>query len=101
LFNLIGHFKREVTRHEAPRLSTLRTKVLVVGGLLGSKGRQKVLRLGLRDRWRERFIGLLEHIAALPFPTLAPFTNSLKNPNPKPWKPRRSTPRRGFALALN
>jgi hypothetical protein len=101
LFNLIGDFKREVTQDEAPRLSTLRTKVLVIGAMLGSEGRQKVLRLGLRDRWRGRFVSLLERIAALPFPTVARFTDYLKNPSPRPWKPRRSTLPPGLALALN
>jgi hypothetical protein len=88
LFNLIADFKREVTQDDAPRLSTLRTKVLVIGGILGAEGRHTVLRLGLRDPWRHRFAALLERIIALAFPTVAQFTDYLKNSPPRPWKPR-------------
>jgi hypothetical protein len=52
LFNLMADFKREVTRDQAHRLSTLRMQVLVIGAILGREGRYTVLRLGLRDRWR-------------------------------------------------
>jgi hypothetical protein len=44
---------------------TLRTRLLVIGAISGADGRQKVLRLGLRGRWRKRFAALLERIAAL------------------------------------
>jgi Transposase DDE domain group 1 len=101
LFNLIGDFKREVTQDAAPRLSALRTKVFIIGGILGSEGHHKLLRLGLRDRWRERFVDLLDRIATLAFPTVAQFTQYLKNPSPKPWKPRRSNRPPGLALGLN
>jgi Transposase DDE domain group 1 len=52
LFNLMADFKREVTRDQAHRLSTLRMQVLVIGAILDREGRYTVLRLGLRDRWR-------------------------------------------------
>src|SRR5215469_15492674 len=71
LFNLIAEFKREVTEDQAPRLSTLRTKVLVIGAILGREGHHTVLRLGLRERWRQRFTTLLERIAALAISTVA------------------------------
>ena len=86
LFNLVAQFKREVTQDEAPRLSTLRTKILVIGAIIGSEGRQTVLRLGLRDRWRQHFAILLERIAGLAISTVAQFT---KNIGLRPWKPRR------------
>jgi hypothetical protein len=89
LFNLIADFKREVTQDEAPRLMTLRTKVLVIGAILGAEGRHPVLRLGLCDRWRQGFAKLLERLAALAFPTVAQFADYLKTPSPRPWKPRR------------
>src|SRR6266436_7728290 len=79
LFNLVAEFKRDVTQDEAPRLSTLRTKVLVIGAIMGSEGRHAVLRLGLRDRWRQHFAVLLERIAALAISTVAQFTDNLKN----------------------
>jgi hypothetical protein len=90
LFNLIAEFRREVTQDEAPRLMTLRTKLLVIGAIRGAEGRQPVLRLGLRGRWRQRFDGLLQRIAALAVSTVAQFTDDQQNPLPKPWKPRQS-----------
>src|ERR1700739_3208491 len=75
LFNLIADFKRDVTQDQAPRLATLRTKVLVIGAILGRDGRHNVLRLGLRERWRQRFAALLQRIAALAISTVAQFTD--------------------------
>jgi len=89
LFNLIADFKREVIQDPAPRLSTLRTQVLVIGAILGREGRHTVLRLGLRKRWRQRFAALLQRIAALAISTVAQLTDYAKNPAPRPWKPRR------------
>src|SRR6266849_7239970 len=37
LFNLIADFKREVTQNEAPRLMTLRTRLLVIGAIRGAR----------------------------------------------------------------
>ena len=88
LFNLLAEFKHEVTQDEAPRLMTLRTRLLVIGAIRGAEGRQPVLRLGLRGHWRQRFAALLQRIAALAVSTVAQFTNDQKNPPPKPWKPR-------------
>lgn len=88
LFNLIADFKREVMQDESPRLMTLRTQVLVIGAILGAEGRYRVLRLGLRDRWRQRFAALLQRIAARAITTVAQFADYLKNPTPRPWKPR-------------
>jgi len=61
-------FKREVTQNEAPRLMTLRTRLLVIGAIRGADGRQQILRLGLRGHWRQRFAALLQRIAALAAP---------------------------------
>ena len=87
LFNLIADFKREVTQNEAPRLMTLRTRLLVIGAIRGADGRQQLLRLGLRGRWRQRFAALLARIAALAVPTVAQFAADQINPVPRPWKP--------------
>lgn len=89
LFNLLADFKREITRAESPRLMTLRTQVLVAGAILGADGRKKVLRLGLRGPWRERFATLLQRIAELAISTVAQFADYTKNPTPRPWKPHR------------
>jgi DDE family transposase len=101
LFNLIADFKREVMQDESPRLLTLRTKVLVIGAILGAEGRQTVLRLGLRDRWRQRFAALLERIAALALSTVAQFADYLKIPAPRPWKPRRPARQPDLVLVTN
>ena len=101
LFNLMADFKREVMQDESPHLLTLRTKALVIGGILGAEGRHTVLRLGLRGRWRRRFAGLLERVAALPISTVAQLTDYLKNPTPRPWKPRRPSRQPHLVLAPN
>ena len=101
LFNLIAEFKREVTQEQAPRLSTLRTQVLVVGAILGREGRHTVVRLGLRDRWRQHFAMLLERIAALAISTVVQFTDYAKNPALRPWKPRQPSRLRHLALVPN
>jgi Transposase DDE domain group 1 len=108
LFNLIADFKREVIQDQAPRLSTLRTHVLVIGAILGREGRHTVLRLGLRDRWRQRFAALLQRIAALlqriaalAISTVAQFADYAKNPAPRPWKPRRRALRHPLLLMPN
>ena len=101
LFNLIAEFKREVTEDQAPRLSTLRTKVLVIGAILGREGRHTVLRLGLRERWRQRFAALLQRIAALAISTVAQFADYAKNPTLRPWKPRRPAHRHPLVLVPN
>jgi hypothetical protein len=104
LFNLIADFKREVTRDESPRLMTLRSRVLVVGAILGADGRKAVLRLGLRGHWRERFAALLERIASLAISTVAQFDNEAKQRpilSPRPWKPRRPSFRMTPLLAIN
>jgi hypothetical protein len=73
---------------------TLRTKVLVIGAILGREGRHTVLRLGLRERWRQR-------IAALAISTVAQFADNAKNPALRPWKPRRPARRRPLVLVPN
>jgi hypothetical protein len=91
LFNLVAAFKREVMANESPRLMTLRTDVLVVGAILGADGRKPVLRLGLRDTFRNHFAALLARIASLAS-TVAQFANSAygkDSPSPTRWHPRR------------
>jgi hypothetical protein len=88
LFNLIAMFKRDVTQNESPQLGTLRTEVLVVGGIVGATGRRTVLRLGLRGDRQRRFAQLLSRIATI-VATVAQFPTSLGDTSTKPWRPRR------------
>ena len=98
LYNLLAEFKRDVTHDPKPRLMTLRSNLLVTGALVGRDGRELVLRLGLRSRFRERFAALLDRITSLPKPTVTQLRNTLKplavSP-PSPWRSR--PPQRIFA----
>ncbi|MFI5342317.1 MAG: IS1380 family transposase [Candidatus Methylomirabilales bacterium] len=71
LFNLVALFKRDVTGNERPQLTTLRSRLLVVGAILGARGRRPILRLGLTGRLQARFAALLDRIATLAGPTVA------------------------------
>jgi hypothetical protein len=96
LYNVVAEFKREVVRDEAPRLTTLRTDVLVVGAILGADGRQRLLRLGLRTPWRERFMTLLDRVTTVAVSTVAQLLQSpepIADTPPRPWCLRR--PARG------
>ncbi len=102
LFNLMAEFKREVTRDETPRLMTVRSQWLVVGAVLGADGRQRVLRLGLRANWRERFEALLQRLASLWSSTVSqlPIVWESLGESPRPWQPRRSRRRPGPLVRL-
>lgn len=78
LYNLVMIFKTAILRDITPTLGTLRTSVLVVGAALGSSGRKDILRLGLRDRWKERFERLLITIRRWSS-TAAQFKQALEN----------------------
>ena len=75
LFNLVALFNRDVLRNERPRLSTLRSRLLVVGVILGADGRRPLLRLGLIGRLPARFAALLDRISALAGPTVMQLAN--------------------------
>jgi hypothetical protein len=55
------------------QMMTLRTQVLVAGAVWGADGRKRVLRLGLRGPWRERFAALLKRLSELTRSTVAQF----------------------------
>jgi hypothetical protein len=99
LYNLIAAFKADVTRDPAPQLGRLRTQHFVAGAIVGRDGRQVVLRLGLRGRYRERFSAFLQRIDELARSTVTQLRNSLDPlafTVPRPWQPRpprRSTTR--------
>lgn len=93
LFNLIALFKGDVTRNERPQLTTLRARLLVVGAILGARGRRPVLRLGLTGRVQARFAALLDRVATLASPTVAQLGNWAQRHGfspPTPWRARRS-----------
>jgi len=90
LFNILAQFKRTVLLDDAPQLGTVRHTTFVIGAILGTKGRTRVLRLGLRGRWRDRFAALLARITALL--TVTPILQDKHSPDlgpPRPWQPRR------------
>jgi len=93
LFNLVALFKRDVTGNERPQLTTLRTRLLVVGAILGARGRHPILRLGLTGRLQARFAAVLTRIASLAGPTVAQLANWGEihgfSP-PSRWRARRS-----------
>ena len=70
LFNLVSEFKREVLRDTSPTLSTIRSKVFVIGAALGRAARKVILRLGIRHP-ELRFSMLLERATSVTY-TLAP-----------------------------
>ena len=104
LYNLLAEFKREVTHDPKPRLMTLRSQLLVTGALVGRDGREVVLRLGLRGRFRERCRVLLERIASLAPSTVTQLRNTA-NPlafwPPRPWRLRPPPRQRDFKRARN
>jgi len=92
LFNMVAEFKREVTRDDKPQLDTLRARLLVVGAILGAAGRNRVLRLGLKDELRADFEILLARIAVLSISTVAQsnFSDAHRDVTaPSPWRERR------------
>jgi len=73
LFNLVSEFKYQVLKNTSVTLQTIRNKVFVLGAILGRAGRRLVLRLGLRQGWKEDFSILLARAASASFPTAAQF----------------------------
>lgn len=91
LYNLVAAFKAEVTHDPAPQLSRLRAQHFVTGAIVGREGRERVLRLGLRGRYRERFAVLLERIESAARSTVTQLCNSLDPlvfTAQRPWQPR-------------
>jgi hypothetical protein len=91
LFNLIAEF-RESFLESKEYLATLRYQILVVGGALGSRGRRRVLRLGLRGGWRRRFESLRAKLLELSNPTAM---QHLQPPDASPLEPQRPWRLRG------
>ena len=71
LFNLCSEFKHDVLRDTSVTLATIRTKIFVVGAMLGRSGRKVILRLGLVRRWKESFDSLLARASPLTLSTAA------------------------------
>ena len=91
LFNLVAEFKRVVLRDSSITLAVIRTKVFVIGTVLGVSGRVRILRLGLIGRWQDQFKILLERLAHLALSTVAHFQKLLELgwlDSPSPWRLR-------------
>ena len=71
LFNVVSEFKHVVLRNTSVTLATIRTKIFVVGAMLGRRGRIVVLRVGLIKRWIEKFETLLDRSLTASPPTAA------------------------------
>lgn len=82
LFNLISEFKYQVLKNTSVTLQTIRNKVFVLGAILGRAGRRLVLRLGLRQGWKEDFAILLARAASASFPTAPQFDPAPLTPYP-------------------
>lgn len=82
LFNLVSEFKYQVLKNTSVTLQTIRNKVFVLGAILGRAGRRLVLRLGLRQAWKEDFSILLARAASASFPTAAQFEPAPLTPYP-------------------
>ncbi len=90
-FNLIAFFKATVLQDPSLTLSTIRNRILVIGALVGSRGRQILLRLGLKGRWRDEFQRILTRLDAMTASTAAQFAELLETNNfysPSPWRLR-------------
>jgi hypothetical protein len=90
-YNLLAAFKADITRDPAPQLARLRTQHFVAGAIVGRDGREVVLRLGLRGRYRERFSALLERIESSSRATVTQLRNALEPlafTASRPWQPR-------------
>ena len=90
-YNLLAAFKADITRDPAPQLARLRTQHFVAGAIVGRDGREVVLRLGLRGRYRERFSALLERIESSTRATVTQLRNALEPlafTASRPWQPR-------------
>lgn len=76
LFNLLTEFKRQVLADTSVTLATVRVKIFVLGAMLGRRARKTILRLGLVQRWKERFDALFARACAVQDPTAAQFAPS-------------------------
>jgi hypothetical protein len=66
LFNVMALFKKMVLRTPEPMLNRLRMTLFAVGASLGMEGGHHVLRVGLKERLRERFEQLLKRLDIMP-----------------------------------
>lgn len=92
LFNLVSDFKRVILHDMKLTLSTIRSKVFVIGVLLGTRGRNKVLRLGLTRHWKTEFQTLLDRVLTFTTSTVAYLQKLHKTQGydlPSPWRLRR------------
>ena len=75
LYNLVTEFKRHVLQNTSHTLNTIRSKVFVVGAVLGHAARKVILRLGIRHP-ESRFAALVERANSATYLTAPQFGNS-------------------------
>jgi hypothetical protein len=68
LFNLVSEFKRHVLAETSLTLGTIRTRVFVIGAMLGRSARKTILRLGIRHP-EQKFLKLLERACSATYLT--------------------------------
>jgi len=75
LFNLVSEFKRHVLRDPSMTLNTLRSRIFVIGAVLGRAARKTILRLGIRHP-EHRFSALLARANSAAYVTAPQFNAS-------------------------
>lgn len=103
-YNLLAAFKADVTLDPTPQLARLRTAHFVAGAIVGRDGREVVLRLGLRGRYRERFSALLDRIDSATRSTVTQLRNALEPlafTASRPWQPRHARRRSASNGVMN
>ena len=98
LYNVLQIFKREVLDNDRRHLTQIRHSTFVVGAILGSSGRRRMLRLGLKKRRRRQFEALVQRLGDLNVSTVMHQLNELINQSlgpPRRWRRRASRGRSG------
>lgn len=75
LFNLVSEFKRHVLHDPSLTLNTIRSRVFVVGAVLGRAARKIILRLGIRHP-EQRFSTLLQRAVSATYAFAPQLTSS-------------------------
>jgi uncharacterized membrane protein len=62
LYNLIAIFKSLILKDSKPTLKNIRYQILIVGAMLGSKARKKILRISASGRLKYLLISLIDRL---------------------------------------
>ena len=86
--NLVTMFRARILRDTKVQLATLRSKLFVIGAIVGRAARKVVLRIALTRPWRDEFDKLLRRINLYSISTAAQSDSTVETP-PSPWTYRR------------